>query len=106
MRSNPKPLKTRRALILRMGTRPGERIGVIYGEVEATEFTFAASDPDIKRLDYVTAAHPGGVALGQVSDVQRHSQLSFDEAMSVGRSGPVVTGDQVSCTVRIVGQRD
>jgi len=89
-----------------MGSRPGDRIGIIYGDVEATEFKFAASDPDIKRLDYVVATHPGGLALGQILDVQRHSQLNFDEAVGLGRHGTHVTGDQVSCTVRVVGYRD
>jgi DNA helicase HerA-like ATPase len=89
-----------------MGSRPGDRIGIIYGEVEATEFRFAASDPDVKRLDYVIAQHPAGLALGQIVDVQRHSQLTFDEAVGLGRHGTHVTGDHVSCTVRVIGYRD
>lgn len=89
-----------------MGARPGERIGIIYGDVQPAEFKFAASDPDIKRLDYVIAHHPAGVALGQVAEVNRRSQLSFEEAVSLGRTSSVVSGDQVSCRVRVVGYRD
>lgn len=89
-----------------MGSRPGDRIGIIYGEVEATSYRFAASDPDVKRLDYVSAQHPAGLCLGMVVDVQRRSELSFEEAMTLGRGGPLVTGDQVSCKVKAIGYRD
>lgn len=90
-----------------MGSRAGERLGIIYGEVESTRFRFAASSPDVKRLDYVAAEHPeGGLALGQVVDVQSHSELSLDEALASGRHGGLVAGDQVSATVKVVGFRD
>ena len=88
-----------------MGSRPGEQIGIIYGHVEATEFQFAASDPNVKRLDYISAEHPSGLALGQVVDIQRRSQLSFEEAVSLPKGG-TVAGDYVSCKVRIIGTRD
>lgn len=89
-----------------MGARPGESVGIIYGQVEATEFTFAANQV-VKRLDYVSAEHPDGLALCQVQDVQRHSQLSFEEAVALPRGGGgVVTGDYVSCKVRVIGIRD
>lgn len=89
-----------------MGARPGDSVGVIYGHVEATEFRFAASDASVRRLDYVSAEHPSGLALGQVVDLQRHSQLSFEEAVALPRGGPTLTGDYLSCKVRIVGTRD
>jgi DNA helicase HerA-like ATPase len=89
-----------------MGARPGEPVGIIYGNVAAVEFQFAASNPHVKRLDYVAAEHPAGIALAQVVDVSRHSQLSFDEAVSAGRDGGVVSGDHVSCKVRVIGYRD
>lgn len=89
-----------------MGSRPGDRIGIIYGEVDSTEFRFAASDPDIKRGDYVSAQHPSGIVLGQVDDVQRHSQLSFEEAVSMGGRGSAMATDQISCHVKAVGYRD
>ncbi len=89
-----------------MGTRPGERVGIIYGEVASTHFKFAASDPDVKRLDYVSAQHPAGVALCQIVDVQRQSELSFEEAVSLGGHGSLATGDHMSCGVRVIGYRD
>jgi uncharacterized protein len=89
-----------------MGARPGDVVGIIYGDVAAVEFKFAASEPHIKRLDYISAEHPGGIALGQVMEVSRHSQLTFDEAVKVGHGGPLVSGDHVSCLVRVIGYRD
>ncbi len=88
-----------------MGARPGDPVGIIYGDVHATEFTFAANDPNVKRLDYIAADHPGGIALGQIVEVNRRSELSFDDAMSLGHGGGTA-GDHISCTVRVVGYRD
>lgn len=89
-----------------MGNRPGDVVGIIYGNVESTRFNFAANDPNVKRLDYVSAEHPGGAALCQIVEVHRHSQLSLEDALSITRSGPAVTGDYVSCGVRVIGHRD
>jgi len=90
-----------------MGTRPGDVVGVIYGHVEATEFRFAMrGDAAVKRLDYISAEHPGGLALGQVVDVDRLSQLSFEEAMQMRQGQVSAAGDYISCKVKIVGYRD
>ncbi|MBI2078250.1 MAG: DUF87 domain-containing protein [Euryarchaeota archaeon] len=90
-----------------MGTRPGEVVGVIYGHVEATEFRFAMrGDAAVKRLDYISAEHPSGLALGQVVDVDRLSQLSFEEAVQMRQGQVSAAGDYISCKVKIVGYRD
>src|SRR5687768_3376243 len=108
-----------------MGSRPGESVGTIYGKVEASEFYFAAradAEPDararagdarhqrdasIKRLDYISAEHPDGfLALGQVVDIERLSELTFEGAAQAPRGSNVVTGDHVKCKVKVIGYRD
>lgn len=89
-----------------MASRPGEQLGIIYGQVEANDFQFAASEPNVKRLDYISADHASGLMLGQIVDIQRHSQLSFEEAVSLPKGAAAVAGDYLSCKVRVIGTRD
>jgi len=82
-------------------------IGIIYGNVGTTEFRFAVSDRSVKRNEYVEVSHPEcGSILGQISDITRETDLSFDRAqkLSIGEEVPI--GEQVAGLVTVVGYRD
>jgi DNA helicase HerA-like ATPase len=82
-------------------------IGIIYGNVGTTEFRFAVSDRSIKRNEYVEVGHPEcGSVLGQIMDITRETDLSFDRAqkLSIGEEVPI--GEQVAALVSVIGYRD
>jgi uncharacterized protein len=82
-------------------------IGIIYGNVGTTEFRFAVSDRSIKRNEYVEVGHPEcGSILGQIMDITRETDLSFDRAqkLSIGEEVPI--GEQVAALVSVIGYRD
>jgi hypothetical protein len=82
-------------------------IGIIYGNVGTTEFRFAVSDKNVKRNEYIEVAHPEcGAVLGQVGDVTRETDLSFDRAQKLSIGEEISIGEQVAALVSVIGYRD
>jgi hypothetical protein len=82
-------------------------IGIIYGNVGTTEFRFAVSDRSVKRNEYIEVAHPEcGAVLGQVGEVTRETDLSFDRAQKLSIGEEVSIGEQVAALVSVIGYRD
>ena len=87
--------------------RSMDPIGIIYGNVGTTEFRFAVSDRSVKRNEYIEVAHPEcGAVLGQVGDVTRETDLSFDGAQKLSIGEEVAIGEQVAALVSVIGYRD
>jgi len=84
-----------------------DAIGIIYGNVGTTEFRFAVSDRSVKRNEYIEVAHPEcGAVLGQIGDVTRETDLSFDRAQKLSIGEEVAIGEQVAALVSVIGYRD
>lgn len=87
--------------------RAMDPIGIIYGNVGTTEFRFAVSDRSVKRNEYIEVAHPEcGAVLGQVGEVTRETDLSFDRAQKLSIGEEVSIGEQVAALVSVIGYRD
>ena len=87
--------------------RSMDPIGIIYGNVGTTEFRFAVSDRSVKRNEYIEVAHPEcGAVLGQVGEVTRETDLSFDRAQKLSIGEEVSIGEQVAALVSVIGYRD
>ncbi|VUT27975.1 MAG: AAA-like domain protein [Candidatus Syntrophoarchaeum sp. GoM_oil] len=61
-------------------------LGTIFGDTGAHKFKFAVTAPDLLRQgDYIKVWHPtDGWVLSQTTSIRRSSDLSFDEAKSIG----------------------
>ncbi|MFA5771273.1 MAG: DUF87 domain-containing protein [Thermoplasmata archaeon] len=61
-------------------------LGTIYGNVGITGFSFAVSNPNVKKDEYVQFQHEhSGATLGRIVDLKRTSDLSFDKVQFVSR---------------------
>jgi DNA helicase HerA-like ATPase len=84
-----------------------ESLGIIYGNVGTTEFRFAVSDQDVKRNEYIEVGHSEcGSVLGQIAEITRETDLSFDKAQKLSIGEDIAIGEQVSALVSVIGYRD
>jgi DNA helicase HerA-like ATPase len=84
-----------------------ESLGIIYGNVGTTEFRFAVSDQNVKRNEYIEVNHAEcGPVLGQISEISRETDLSFDKAQKLSIGEDIAIGEQVSALVSVIGYRD
>jgi len=84
-----------------------EPVGIIFGTVGSLSFKFAVSDKTIKRNDYIQVEHPEcGQVLGQITDIQRESDLDFDRARKLGEGEDIDVGSRVMADVHVTGFRD
>jgi DNA helicase HerA-like ATPase len=61
-------------------------LGTIYGNVGITGFSFAVSNPNVKKDEYIQLHHEhNGVVLGRIVDLKRTSDLSLDKIHFVSR---------------------
>jgi DNA helicase HerA-like ATPase len=82
-------------------------VGIIYGNVGTTEFNFMVDNTNIKKFDYVAAPHKDGYILAQIMDMRRHTDLKFEEARTMKRTGemPYVHSD-LTALADVIGFRD
>lgn len=85
-----------------------EIVGYIYGDVGSTEFNFVVNGQDIRKFDYVFAPHKEGNMLAQVMDIRQHSDLKFENATSMMRSGGELQAinTSLSAYADVIGYRD
>lgn len=83
-------------------------VGYIYGDVGSTEFNFVVNGQDIRKFDYIFAPHKEGNMLAQVMDIRQHSDLRFDNATSMMRSGGEMQSVKanLSAYADVIGYRD
>jgi DNA helicase HerA-like ATPase len=82
-------------------------VGYIYGNVGSTEFNFAVDGQNIQKFDYIFAPHKEGNMLAQVMDIRQHSDLHFNNAASIMKSGgtPSFTA-KLTASAGVIGYRD
>ncbi len=82
-------------------------VGIIYGDVGSTAFNFTVDGHSIRKFDYVAAPHEDGYILAQVMDIKGHSDLKFEDAVSIKTNGvlPQFKTD-ISAYAGVIGFRD
>jgi hypothetical protein len=81
------------------------QVGIIYGTTSTVDFKFAASK-DVKRNSYVQSEHPEGKVLSLVTDVQRYSDITFEDAKKISSGIAVKKESKLSATASVIGYRD
>ena len=81
------------------------QVGVIYGTTSTIDFKFAASK-DVKRNSYVQSEHPEGKVLSLVTDVQRYSNITFEDAKRISSGIEVKKESKLSATASVIGYKD
>ncbi|MDH3365674.1 MAG: ATP-binding protein [Thermoplasmata archaeon] len=83
-----------------------EPVGVIYGNVGTLRFSILITAP-LEKMEFVQVHHKiHGFVLGQVSEIERRTNLTTDGVKSMKRGTPVEIEEKEIATVSIVGYRD
>lgn len=86
---------------------PLKPIGAVFGTVGSSSFRIAVSDAELRRNDYVKCEHPQcGWVLGQVTDLQRESDVSYEKASRMLSGEQVTVQEKVIASVEMAGYRD
>lgn len=81
-------------------------VGMIYGNVGTLKFNMVLTAP-LEKMEFVQVKHPlHGYVLGQVSEVERRTNLTVDGAESMQKGTPVPIDEKELATVSIIGYRD
>ncbi|UCE45388.1 MAG: ATP-binding protein [Methanobacteriota archaeon] len=83
-----------------------EAVGVIYGNVGTLRFNMVITAP-LEKMEFVQVRHKiHGFVLGQVSEIERKTNLTTDGVKSMRHGAPVEIEEKEIATVSIVGYRD
>ncbi len=81
-------------------------VGMIYGNVGTLKFNMVLTGP-LEKMEFVKVHHPiHGFILGQVSEVERRTNLTVDGVESMKRGTPVPIDEKELGIVSIIGFRD
>jgi hypothetical protein len=108
--AQPQPLekleKTHVSKHSRESERGLEEIGMIYGNVGTCDFNILITGP-IDKLEYVQTEHEvHGWILGQVIEIERHTNLSLERAPEVSKGMPIDIEEKEIGQVVLIGYRD
>ncbi|HKZ58621.1 MAG TPA: ATP-binding protein [Candidatus Thermoplasmatota archaeon] len=82
-------------------------IGAVFGTVGSAAFRIAVSDTTLRRNDYVKVEHPTcGWVLGQVVDLNRESDVSYEKASKMLSGEQIVVQEKIIASVHMAGYRD
>jgi len=85
---------------------PEAPLGIIYGNVGTTSFNVGVTGP-LEKMEYVQVEHEqAGWVLGQVSDMERKTDLSLERAKMISQGAEVAIEEKVTALVNIIGYRD
>jgi len=101
----PRPAKTARGH--RKKKAEGlDPVGMIYGNVGTLRFNCGVTGP-LEKMEYVQAHHPQvGDVLGQVSEIERKTNLTMDGVEEIKQGTPVPIEEKETAVVSIIGYRD
>jgi DNA helicase HerA-like ATPase len=81
-------------------------VGIIYGDVGTSSFNLSVTG-NLEKMEYVQVEHDSdGWVLGQVSDMQRKTDLSLDRARMMSQGEDVAIHEKVTAHIDIIGYRD
>ena len=83
-----------------------EPVGIIYGNVGTLRFNMVITSP-LEKMEFVQVKHKiHGYVLGQVSEIERRTNLTTDGVKSIKHGTPVEIEEKEIATVSVVGYRD
>jgi hypothetical protein len=82
------------------------QVGVIFGNVGTLKFSIVVTAP-LEKMEFVQVRHDvHGFVLGQVSEIERRTNLTTDGVQSMKHGTPVEIEEKEIATVSVVGYRD
>ncbi|MEM0342834.1 MAG: ATP-binding protein [Thermoplasmata archaeon] len=83
-----------------------EPVGIIFGNVGTLQFNCGVTAP-LEKMEYVQVQHElVGFVLGQVSEIERKTNLTIDGVSEIRSGTPVPIDEKEIAVVSIVGYRD
>jgi len=83
-----------------------EPVGMIYGNVGTTRFSCGVT-AGLEKMEYVQVEHDQiGFVLGQVSEIERKTNLTIDGVEEMRKGTPVQIDEKEAATISIIGYRD
>jgi DNA helicase HerA-like ATPase len=83
-----------------------EPVGIIYGNVGTLKFNMVVVSP-LEKMEFVQIKHGmHGFLLGQVSEIERKTNLTTDGVKSMKHGSPIEIEEKEIATVSVVGYRD
>jgi uncharacterized protein len=83
-----------------------DKVGIIYGNVGTVNFNISVI-ANLEKMEYVQVEHDtDGWVLGQVSELERKTDLSLEKAKLISEGTDVDIEEKVTARVDIVGYRD
>lgn len=83
-----------------------EPVGIIFGNVGTLQFNCGVTAP-LEKMEYVQVEHElVGFVLGQVSEIERKTNLTIDGVSEIRSGTPVPIDEKEIAIVSIVGYRD
>ncbi len=100
------PAKQHARVAHRGGKGDMDPVGVIYGNVGTLRFSILVTGP-LEKMEFVQVHHKiHGYVLGQVSEIERRTNLTTDGVKSMKQGAPVEIEEKEIATVSVVGYRD
>jgi len=81
-------------------------VGMIYGNVGTLRFNCGVTGP-LEKMEYVQVNHDiNGWILGQVSEIERRTNLTIDGVVEMQEGTPVSIDERETAVISVVGYRD
>jgi DNA helicase HerA-like ATPase len=81
-------------------------VGIIFGNVGTLKFNLGVTAP-LEKMEYVQVKHDiNGWVLGQVSEIERRTNLTIDGVTSMTSGTPVPFDEKEVAIISVVGYRD
>jgi DNA helicase HerA-like ATPase len=81
-------------------------VGMIYGNVGTLRFSCGVTAP-VEKMEYVQVEHEiNGWVLGQVSEIERKTDLTIDGIKEMENGTPVPIEEKESAAISVIGYRD
>lgn len=81
-------------------------VGMIYGNVGTLQFNIGVTSP-LEKMEYVQVKHDlVGWVLGQVSEIERKTDLTIDGVVELQEGTPVNIDEKETAVITVIGYRD
>lgn len=108
VRTSPEAESRKESRPSRRGARASglEPVGMIFGNVGTLQFNCGVTGP-LEKMEYVQVEHEiVGYVLGQVSEIERKTNLTIDAVGEMNKGAPVPFEEKEIAIVSLVGYRD
>jgi len=81
-------------------------VGMIYGNVGTLRFNCGVTGP-LEKMEYVQVKHEiNGWVLGQVSEIERKTDLTIDGVVEMHEGTPISIDEKETAVISVIGYRD